>query len=95
MLIIMTNNYFEFGNTFFLQLLGTVRGTSSAVMWATLYYAYHEEHCLVPRYGEHLLYYRCFIDDMLIVWVGNKTTDWQLFCDDTNTFGVLKWDIHK
>ena len=76
MSIIMTNNNFECGDTFFLQLLGTAMGTSAVVMWATLYYAYHKEHYLIPRHGEHLLYYQRFIDDMLIIWVGNKTTDW-------------------
>ena len=69
-------------------------GTSAAVMWATLYYTYHEEHCLLPQHGEHLLYYRCFVGDILLVWVGNKTTDWQLFFDNVDTFRVLNCDIH-
>ena len=36
MKIIMTNNLFEWGSLYFLQLLGTTMGTSAAAMWATL-----------------------------------------------------------
>ena len=61
---IMRNNVFEWGDLFFLQKLGTAMGTSAAVMWATLYYAYHEVHCLIPKHGRHLLYFKRFIDDI-------------------------------
>jgi hypothetical protein len=64
MTIIMRNNIFEWGDMFFLQLLGTAMGTSSAVMWATLYYAYHEVHTLIPKHGHNLLYFKRFIDDI-------------------------------
>ena len=55
MKIIMKNNIFEFGDCYFLQLLGTAMGTLSAVMWATIYYAYHEVKTLIPKYGHFLL----------------------------------------
>ena len=90
---IMTNNIFEFGDMFFLQLLGTAMGTSAAVMWATLYYAYHEVHTLLPNHGHNLLYFIRYIDNIFGIWTGNLTTDWQSFSDDVNNFGVLKWDI--
>jgi len=35
MKVIMRNNMFEWGDLFFLQLLGMAMGTSSAIMWAT------------------------------------------------------------
>ena len=93
MKIIMGNIFFKWGDLYFLQLLETAMGTSAAVMWATLYYAYHEVHCLIPKHGNNLLYLKRFIDDILGVWTGNVTTDWDLFYKDVNDFGILKWDI--
>jgi len=56
--IIARNNIFEWGDMYFLQLLGTAMGTLSAVMvWATLYYAYYEVHKLIPLHNQHLLYF--------------------------------------
>ena len=49
--IIMKNIIFEFGHYYFLQLLGTAMSTSIAVMWATIYFAYHEVHTLIPNHG--------------------------------------------
>jgi len=40
--IIMTNNVFQFDNTFWLQVCGTSMGTSCACSYATLYWAYIE-----------------------------------------------------
>ena len=68
-------------------------GTSAAVMWATLYYAYHEVHTLLPNHGHNLLYFIRYIDDILGIWTGNLTTDWKAFSEDVNQFGILKWDI--
>ena len=95
MTTIMKNNLFEFGDMYFLQLLGTAMGTSAAVMWATLYYAYHEVHTLIPKHGDNLLYFRRFIDDIFGIWIGNSTNNWSDFCDNVNTFGVLTWDINE
>ena len=78
---------------YFLQLVGTAMGTSAAVMWATLYYGYHEVHTLIPRHGNKMLYFRRFIDDIFAIWIGNLTTDWESFCADVNDFGILKWDV--
>ena len=60
----MQNNIFEFGDCYLIQLLGTAMGTSAAVMWATLYYAYHEVHTIIPKNGQNLLYFKRFIDDI-------------------------------
>jgi hypothetical protein len=89
---IMRNNVFEWGDLYFLQLLGTAMGTSSAVMWATLYFAYHEVHCLIPNHGDRLFYFKRFIDDIFGVWTGT-TTQWKTFCTDVNNFGILRWEI--
>ena len=57
MVTIMRNKIFEFGGCYFLQLLGTAMGTLTEVMWATLYYAYHEVHTIISNHGNNLLYY--------------------------------------
>ena len=75
MVTIMRNNIFQFEDLYFLQLLGTAMGISAAVMWATIYYAYHEIHTLLPKHGANLLYYKRFIDDVFCIWTGNLTTD--------------------
>ena len=98
MTTIMSNNLFEWGDMYFLQLIGTAMGTSAAVMWATLYFAYHKEHTLIPEHGHKMLYFRRFIDDIFAIWIGNLTTDWSSFCKDVNNFGtdeggILTWDI--
>ena len=36
MKLVMRNNVFEYGDLYFLQLLGTAMGTSAACMWATI-----------------------------------------------------------
>ena len=89
----MKNNIFGFGDLHFLQLLGTAMGTSAAVMWATLYYAYHEVHTIIPNHQHNLLYFIRYIDDIFGIWTGNLTTDWAAFSKDINNFGILKWDI--
>jgi len=41
---------------------------SSVVMWATLYYTYHELHKIIPIHGMFLLYQK-IIYDILGIWI--------------------------
>ena len=75
MVTIMKNYIFEFGDLFFLQLLGTAMGTSAAVMWATLYYAYHEVHTILPKYDHLLLYFKRYIGDIFGIWLGTSNQE--------------------
>ena len=70
-------------------------GTSAAVMWATLYYAYHEVHTILPKYGHLLLYFKRYIDDIFGIWSGTSDQEWTAFSEDINNFGILKWDINQ
>jgi hypothetical protein len=45
-------------------------GTSSAVLYATLYFGYHEWTSIIPKFKAMLLYLRRFIDDMFGIWCG-------------------------
>ena len=92
---IMKYNIFEWGTLHLLQLIGTAMGTSAAVMWATLYFGYHEAHCLIPKYGSYLLYFRQFVDDIFGIWLDDGSNQWVDFCNDINNFGILTWEINK
>ena len=49
--LVMSNNVFQFDDTFWLQLTGTAMGTSLACMYATIYYSYHEETAILRTYA--------------------------------------------
>lgn len=100
--LVMCNNIFKFGNTFWWQLSGTAMGTPCAPAYATLYYAIHEM-SFVPRYKQ-VYYYVRYLDDILCIWKDNPTLTaanlaittenedaWVQFQSDTNNYGTLKW----
>jgi len=68
--IVMTQNVFQFDDTYWIQTCGAAMGTSVACVLATIYYSYHEETTLLPTYGNSgpLLFYKRFIDDGFIIW---------------------------
>jgi hypothetical protein len=93
---VMKNNIFEFGDTHFLQLTGTAMGTSSACMYATIYYAIHETKTLLPNFGRNILFLRRYIDDMFGIWVMNDPSmTWTAFGEAINDFGLLRWEIDE
>ena len=67
----MENNIFEFGDMYFKQLTGTAMGTSAACLWATIYFAIHEDF-LLEKYKDDILLYKRFIDDMFGIWIGSN-----------------------
>ena len=99
--IIMRFNIFEFGNLKIHQLRGTAMGTSSACIWATIYFAVHENNCLLPKYGKHLYGRKLlrFIDDIWAIWIFEQgesqatSQPWHDFKRDLQTFGRLRWTI--
>ena len=96
MKLVMRNNLFEYGDLYFLQLLGTAMGTSAACMWATIYYSVHEIGSLLPNYGKYLLIFKRFIDDMFGIWYDNgNPTAWDNFKAETNNFGILTWEFEE
>ena len=68
-------------------------GTPVVVIWATIYFWWHEKHVLIPRYGSMIPLLLRFIDDMFgIVLVGDPPK-WKMFEQDLNSFGILKWEL--
>ena len=64
MVLVTKNNIFEWGDECFLQILGTAMGTSTACMWATIFFDVHETQTLIPTYSSNLLVYKHFIDNI-------------------------------
>ena len=86
--IVMRNNIFEFGDTRYLQLTGTAMGTSSACMYATIYFAIHEIATLVPTFGRNLFFVKRYIDDLIgICLVNDPSITWEDFGTSLNSFG--------
>ena len=92
--LVMCNNVFTFGDLHFLQLVGTAMGTSSACMWATIYFSIHKMNTLIPRYQHCLPTFNRFIDDIFGVWTGT-TAEFEQFKIDTDYFGILTWDFEE
>ena len=94
MALIMLNNVFEWGDLYFLQLLGTAMGTSVACMWATIYFGIHKNCTLLPQFSSYLVLYCRFIDDIFGIWIGNPNgLVWNQFKDYCNDFWLLKLDF--
>ena len=94
--LIMRNNSFTFGDTWWLQISGTAMGTSPAPAYATIYYSYHEETAILPKKGLFAIrIYKRFIDDAYILQIGDGTK-FKTFMDVMNNFGQpgkrLEWE---
>ena len=81
--LIMRWNIFEYGDCFFKQLIGTAMGTPAAVLWAIIYYWWHEKWVLLPKYGAKMPLLLRYIDDMfaVVLYGGNDgiiTEDWKI-----------------
>jgi hypothetical protein len=60
---VLTNNYFEFMNTTFLQIDGTAMGTPVAVVYANIVLYHHDIECMKLQ----PIYYKRYIDDLFII----------------------------
>jgi hypothetical protein len=71
--IVMNNNIFMFGDTFWQQLQGTEMGTLAAPLYSILTYGYHENSQLLDTFRHNLRYYKQYIDDIFGIWVYSPT----------------------
>ena len=76
--LVMEKNIFTFNEQHWLQLLGTCMGTRVAPSYANLFMGLLEKKMLNAcpvNLKQHLLLWKRFIDDILIIWEGS----WELF----------------
>ena len=66
--LLMTNKLFQFGDTYWLQKLGTAMGAPPAPPWATIFFGIHEE-TVLAQFGDKLQLYRRFMDNVLDIWM--------------------------
>ena len=96
--LVMRHNIMQFGDSYFLQLVGTAMGTSVAVVFANLYFGWHEKTTLLPKYRDNLkriLFHSRFVDDVFFIWSGDTDQEWEELCHDYNNFGILIWEFTK
>jgi len=96
--IVMKNNIFSFGDTFWLQQIGTAMGTPTACSYASITYGQHENTQILPRFKNHLLYYKRYIDDVFGIWVPSETNNhetWEQFKETLNNWAGLRWKIEE
>lgn len=91
--IIMRNNVFKFGDTFWYQKTGTAMGTPPAPPYATLYFALHEIE-VIGKFPK-LLFYRRLIDDGFGVWNGEADSTFTDFQTAINNYGQLTWEFSQ
>jgi hypothetical protein len=53
--IVMRNNIFSFGETYWLQLTGTAMGTPAACNYATITFGHYENSTLLPTFKENII----------------------------------------
>ena len=92
--IVMTQNIFRFGNTWWKQKEGTAMGTPCACIYATLFFGYHERTLLLQKYSSNLILYKRQIDDIFIIWQQTSPTnhEWTEFVNDLNSCSSLNWE---
>ena len=68
--LLMTNNVFQFGGTYWLQKLGTAMGAPPAPPWATIFFGIHEE-IVLAQFGDKLQLYCLFMENVLDIWMAD------------------------
>ena len=91
----MKNNVSQFGDTYWLQKVGTVMGAPPAPPWATILFVIHEEEVLA-QFGDSLQLYCRFINNVIGIWLvdTNSAKDhikWASFKPLMQEYYGLEW----
>ncbi|XP_075462091.1 protein-arginine deiminase type-2 isoform X2 [Ascaphus truei] len=71
---ILTHNFFNYDNEYYLQVCGTAMGTRFAPSYANIFMGMWEENYIHSNspFGADLALWRRYIDDVLCIWGGNE-----------------------
>ena len=93
--LVMNNNLFTFGDSYWIQLQGTAMGTPAAPLYSIITYGFHENTRILNQYSSNLLYYKRYIDDIFGIWVDTPVNTWDNFKSDLDSFGLLRWNVEN
>ena len=68
--LLMTNNAFQFGDTYWLQKVVTAMVAPSAPPWDKIFFSIHKE-AVLAQFVDNIQLYRRFINDVLGIWLVN------------------------
>ena len=95
--LIMKNNVFQFGDTYWLQLVGTAMGTPPAPTYANLTFAIHENP-IIKQFSDNLILYKRYIDDIIGIWRHDEDNEederkYAAFQTAIRSYEGLEWDF--
>ena len=95
LLLLITNNVFQFGVTYLLHKVVTAMGEPPAPPWAKISFGIHEE-TVLAQFGDRLQLYRRFIYDVLVIWIVDPNPDedyrkWTKFVSLMRDYYGLEW----
>ena len=70
--LILTLNNFIFNGLYYLQTKGCAMGTKCAPCYANIFMGYFEEQHIYPKITNIAHTYLRYIDDIFLIWTGNK-----------------------
>ena len=82
--VVLCNNTFEFNNEYYKQIQGTAMGTKLAPAYANIFMG-KLEHSILSTAPLKPLFYKRYIDDILILWPHSET-ELNKFLLDINSF---------
>ena len=82
--VVLHNNTFEFNNEYYKQIQGTAMGTKLAPAYANIFMG-KLEHSILSTVPLKPLFYKRYIDDILILWPHSET-ELNKFLLDINSF---------
>lgn len=90
----LSHNYFWYAGRFFTQKRGVAMGAKSAPSLANLFISEWEDRDNYAKQRSELLFYKRFIDNVFLIWVGTETSLVQFVEDLNQNNNIIKLACH-